>query len=396
MSIIIVAEPNQTTAERLLEAAATCERSELSRVNDLDDALDLVEQREVSVVIIGPSLVDDMAFRLVQHLSSAGITETILVPTEVDADLLRRALRAGAADVVGESEPLSDIAAAVGRAHTSAERARQLSSSGGPCGDGDRGRVVTVFSAKGGVGKTAVATNLAVALASGNGSGNGKHGPKGRVCLVDLDLEFGDVAIVLGLKPRRTIADVVQVFDRLDGDMLEGFLEEHGSGLSVLIAPVRPEEAETISGMQIGQIIDLLRCRFDYVVIDTCPSFSEGVLAALDRSDDIYLVASTDVTAVKNARVAMQKLRQLGYDQNLVRLVLNRADNRLNLPTGEIEEAIGLPVVSRVPSDIVVPKSQNKGVTVVQDAPRSDVAKSIVGMAKTTVEARERSRDVVA
>lgn len=377
MSIIVVAEPNSAVAERLLEAAAAAGGSELSRTNTLDDVLDLAEQRDVSVLVVGPSLVDDLAFTLARHLQVAG-SEVVLVAEEVGADLLRQALRSGIADVVGESEPIADLAAAIGRAKQSADSARQASSAQ-QCGDAERGRVVTVFSAKGGVGKTAVATNLAVALA---------QDASRKVALIDLDLEFGDVAIVLGIKPRRTIFDAVQVFDRLDGEMLDGFLEDHTTGVRVLIAPVRPEEAETIAAAHVGHIIELLRCRYDYVVVDTCPSFSEWVLAALDRSDDIYLVASTDVTAIKSARVASQKLRQLGYDHGLVKIVLNRADARLNLPVHEVEEAIGLPIAAKVPSDIVVPKSQNKGVTVMQDAPRSDVAKGITAMAKMTVDAR--------
>lgn len=384
MSIVVIAEPNAATAERLLEAAASAGVSELSRTNTLEDVIDLVEQRDVSVVVIGPDLIDTMAFTLARHLELTGCA-VVMVTGQVDAGVMRQALRAGVADVVAADEPLAEISDAIGRARATAERARQSHNTR----TGERGssRVVTVFSAKGGVGKTAVATNLAVALAAENTA---------RVALVDLDLEFGDVAIVLGVKPRRTIYDAVQAFDRLDGEMLEGFLEEHQSGVRILIAPVRPEEAETIASAHVGHIIDLLRGRFEYVVIDTCPSFSEGVLAALDRSDDVYLVASTDVTAIKNARVAVQKLRQLGYDSDLIKVVLNRADSRLNLPTSEVEEAIGLPISCTVPSDIVVPRSQNKGVTVVQDAPRCDVAKSIVGMAKATHAARKAASDVLA
>lgn len=386
MSIVIIAEPNASTAERLLEAAAAAGASELSRTNTLEDVLDLAEQRDVAVVVIGPDLIDDLAFTLARHLGAGGTCSTVMVAHQMSADLMRQALRSGVTDVVEEGESLGDITAAIERAFIASEKARQAGAAQASCNDGERGKVVTVFSAKGGVGKTAVATNLAVALSTQG---------HGRVALIDLDLEFGDVAIVLGIKPRRTIFDAVQVFDRLDGDMLEGFLEEHQSGLRVLIAPVRPEEAETIAAAHIAHMIELLRCRFDYVVVDTCPSFSEGVLAALDRSDEIYLVASTDVTAIKNARVAVQKLRQLGYDTGLVKVVLNRADNRLNMPTHEVEEAIGLPVAYRVPSDIVVPRSQNKGVTVIQEAPRSDVAKSLISMARMTSVSRESAGNVV-
>lgn len=389
MSLIIIAEPNATSAERLLEAAAEAGGVELSRTNCLDDVPGLIEERDVSVLVIGPSLVDESAFRLADGLLNESATSTVVVASSVDATMLRQALRAGVSDVLALDDPLADVTHAIARAHDASEARRRATRAAGQASGGASGRVVTVFAAKGGVGKTAVATNLAVALA--------KEAGEGRVALVDLDLEFGDVAIVLGMRPRRTIYDVVQVFDRIDGEMLEGFLEAHGSGVHVLIAPTRPEEAEEIAAAHVGQVIDLLRSRFSYVVIDTCPSFSEGVLAALDRSDEVYLVASTDVTAVKNARVAVQKLRQLDYDIDRVRLVLNRADHRLNLPTKEVEEAIGLRVESRVPADIAVPRSQNKGVSVISDAPRCDVTKSIVALAKATAtRAKESGTHVVA
>lgn len=380
MSLIVIAEPNAATCERLLEAAASITGAELARVNSLEDVLDVVEERSVSVVVVGPSLIGELAFSLAGIVAAGGLTSTVLVAETVDATLLRTALRSDVSDVVGESDSIADIADAIGRALAAAERARLAARlNAGVTGNGPNGHLVTVFSAKGGVGKTAIATNLAVALA---GLGQGS------VALVDLDLELGDVAIVLGMKPERTIYDVTQVFDRLDSEMLEGFLEHHPSGLKVLMAPLKPEEAETITSAQVGQILDMLRSRFDYVIIDTCPSFSEGVLAAFDRSDGIYLVASTDVTAIKSARVALQKLAQLGYDQTLVKLVLNRSDNRLKLPIHEIEEAIGLSISCRVPSDIVVPRSQNKGVPVVTDSPRCEVARALVTMAKQTAQSK--------
>jgi pilus assembly protein CpaE len=231
---------------------------------------------------------------------------------------------------------------------------------------------VTVFSTKGGVGKTVLATNLALALARDKSRS---------VALVDLDLEWGDVAIMMGMKPVHTIYDAVQVFDRLDSEMLCGFMERHSGGASVLLAPVHPEDAEGINAARVAQVLDLLRANFDYVVVDTAPSLSEVVLTALDRSDEIYVVTMMDVASVKNTRISLQKLTQLGYDPARVRIILNRADSKVLLQPSEVEEAIGGTVVARIPSDRIVPLSVNKGVPVVVDAPKSAVARCIDALA---------------
>jgi pilus assembly protein CpaE len=234
------------------------------------------------------------------------------------------------------------------------------------------GRVVTVFSTKGGVGKTVIATNLAVALV---------QKCRKRVALLDLDLQFGDVGIMLQTPPERTLFDVAQNFDRLDLDMLRGFLTPHDSGVLALLAPVQPEQAEYVTTARIGRIVEMLRQLVDYVVIDTPAALNDVVLAALDKSDVICAITQMDVASLKNTRIALQKLDQLGYDQGAVRVVLNRADSKVLLQPADVKNAIQRDIAARVPSDRLVPQSVNKGVPVVIDAARSLVARSIFDLA---------------
>jgi pilus assembly protein CpaE len=235
------------------------------------------------------------------------------------------------------------------------------------------GKVITVFSPKGGVGKSVLSTNLSAAIAKELGRS---------VILVDLDLQFGDVAVMLQMPPSRTIFDAAQAFDRLDAEMLEGFLIAHESGLRALLAPVQPEEAESVTTGRITQILKILRGLADFVVIDTPASLSEVVLTALEQSDLILAVATMDVPSVKNTKVSLQKLQQLGFDSRTIQLVLNRADSKVWLDPHEIEVATGNQIIARIPSDRLVPRSVNKGIPVVLDSPRSAVARAIAALAR--------------
>jgi pilus assembly protein CpaE len=224
------------------------------------------------------------------------------------------------------------------------------------------------------VGKTVLATNLGAALAKCLHL---------KVALVDLDLQFGDVGIMLGLVPERTITDVAASIERLDADLLAGHMTHHDSGLDVLLAPVRPEDAETVTTGRIGRILSLLREMYDVVVIDTAATLDEVVLTALDRSDAVYAMTMMDVASIKNMKISVQKLAQLGYANGLVHVVLNRADSKVWLEPQEVERAVGSEIFARIPSDRIVPRSVNKGTPVVLDEPRSDVAKAMVGIAKS-------------
>jgi pilus assembly protein CpaE len=187
------------------------------------------------------------------------------------------------------------------------------------------------------------------------------------------------------MPPDRTIFDAAQAFDRLDAEMLEGFLIAHDSGLRALLAPVRPEDAESVTAGRVAQILRTLRKLADVVVVDTPASLSDVVLTALEQSDVILAVATMDVPSVKNTKVALQKLHQLGLDGRGVQLVLNRADSKVWLDPHEIERAMSDRIIARVPSDRLVPRCVNMGVPVVLHSPRSAVARSISALARDLV-----------
>lgn len=342
----------------------------------LELAMPSVESKNPSVVVVCPSVSAADGLALAASVRRRDVdTATLFVSAHVDAALLKAAMKVGVRDVLSEDDGLKTIEAAVLEADAAVLRRRATGEGRGAVAvsQGRLGTVVTVFSTKGGVGKSVLATNLSAALASDL---------EKSTILIDLDLEFGDVSVMMQLPPERTIFDAAQAFDRLDSEMLSGFFVQHDSGVQALLAPVRPEQAESVTTSRITQIITLARTLADFVIIDTPASLSDVVLTALESSDLVLAVATLDVPSVKNTKVSLQKLQQLGLDGSRVRLVLNRADSKVWLEPHEIEKAIADRIVARIPSDRLVPRSVNKGVPVVLDAPHSAVARSILTLAR--------------
>ncbi len=247
------------------------------------------------------------------------------------------------------------------------------------------GRIVTVFSPKGGTGKTVIATNLAATLAKAEGR---------RTLLLDLDLQFGDTAIMLGIEPEKTIFDFVNAPGELDPDKLAGYTTKHKSGLEILPAPLRPEDAELVTEAKLGRLIEVARACYDVIVVDTSPFFHGPMLATLDRTDELLLVCSLDIPTLKNVRLALGTLEMLSFPTSRVRIVLNRANSKVGMKQREVEAALEQKVHYEIPSDRAVPLSVNKGVPAVIDEPGSDFAKAIEAMAKGMFPASEAKRSI--
>lgn len=330
-------------------------------------------------VVLGPNVDLDAAATLAAQMRvSRPSLGVILIRRRVDTSVLTEALRAGVFEVVEERD-LAGLNAAVRRAHDIARQLRETSGSVPmPEQPGDRGRLITVFSAKGGCGKTTLATNLAAALAD-----------RGRreVCLVDLDLAFGDVAIALQLFPAHTIADAVPLGESLDLPALSSLLTPHSAGLTTLVAPIEPGTAESIPASLVAAVLSLLKQQFDFVVVDTPPAFDDHVLAAFDQSDLVALIATLDIPALKNLKLTLETLDLLNYPRERWRIVLNRADSKVGLALNEVEKTLKAPIAAQVPSSRDVPASINRGVPIVLDDPRHPVSAAIRAFAERNIAA---------
>ena len=342
-----------------------------------------------AIVVFGPSCAEGAnLIEMEQLLRTRPDVGAILLASELTTDLFQRAMRTGVRDVLSapvEPDQLNDAVRRV------AEGISQIAAAAPPppvvAASHELGQVVTVFSTKGGAGKTVVAVNLAVALARRS---------ERPVVLVDADLQFGDCAVMLKLAPQRTIVDVVGAMEHLDAALLGDMLARHErSGLLVLPAPLEPAFADQVSAEYMTQIIDLLRTMAAFVVIDTPAYFNEIVLSLIELSDDVLLVAGMDVPNIKNVKIGLQTLRMLNTPMSKLHLVLNRANAKVKLDVSEVERTLQVRADSQIPSDVAVPTSVNKGNPVVLDAPKSGVARSLEALADmflTTSDASAKGR----
>jgi pilus assembly protein CpaE len=232
------------------------------------------------------------------------------------------------------------------------------------------GHVVTVLGTKGGTGKTLVATNLAVALSA-------RHQ---RAVVVDLDLQFGDVGLAMGLHPDRTIADLAHAGGRPDAQKLEGYLAEHPSGAAALLAPTRPDLAALVKPDQVRDVLRALRGVVPFVIVDTPPAFTPEVLAALDESTDICIVAMLDALSLKNTKIALETLDMMGV-RATTRLVLNRSDTHVGITHADVVRILGRAPDVLVPSNRDVVRAVNAGESIVLTQKRNDSAKALRALA---------------
>jgi Flp pilus assembly CpaE family ATPase len=348
-------------------------RSEARAVENLRGAAQMLSNDpDETLVVIGPETPADDALSFASGLRlSRPHVGVILVRERVDVDLLTRALQSGVREVV----PLDDPAALNAACRRSADVSQRLTvtthtDAGEPARDG---QIVTVFAAKGGCGKTTLATNLGVALARDTGH---------RVCVVDLDLAFGDVAISVQLDPARTIVDALPMAGHLDTAGAASLLTRYAPGLEMLLAPVTPGDAEKVPPTLVGELVTVLRGMFDYVVVDTPAQFSEHVLTAMDNSAHHVLLTTPDVPALKNLRVTLDMLDLLSYPRNIRSVVVNRADSKVGLSSEDVERVVRSPIAAHVPSSRAVPISINNGTPITVSTPGHPVSQAIIGFAR--------------
>ena len=348
-------------------------RSETRAAENLRAAAQMLNNHpDETLVIIGPETPADEALSFASGLRlSRPHVGVVLVRERVDVELLTRALQSGVREVV----PLNDPAALNAACRRSSDVSQRLAATAPPeAGEPARdGQIVTVFAAKGGCGKTTLATNLGVALARDTGH---------RVCIVDLDLAFGDVAITVQLDPARTMVDALPMAGHLDRAGAASLLTRYGPGLEMLLAPVTPGDAEKVPPTLVGELLTVLRGMFDYVVVDTPAQFSEHVLIAMDNSAHHVLLTTPDVPALKNLRVTLDMLDLLSYPRNIRSVVVNRADSKVGLSSEDVERVVRCPIAAHVPSSRAVPISINNGTPITIATPGHPVSQAIIGFAR--------------
>ena len=294
----------------------------------------------------------------------------ILLASGAHSTLLEEALDADVSDVLLLPQLTENVVFAIRKA---SHAGRRLAAQGG---HGRRGRIVTVFSPKGGTGKTSIATNLAASLAKYQGK---------RTLLLDLDLQFGDAAIMLGLEPEKTIYDLVVAPGELDSEKLAGYITRHPCSLDILPAPLRPEDAELVTEAKLARLLEVARESYDVIVVDTSPFFHGPMLATLDRTDELLMLCGLDVPTLKNVRLSLQTLELLSFPPSRIRFVLNRANSKVGMSKKEVEGALDVQMTFEIPSDRAVPISVNRGNPAVLAESNSEFSTAVKKMAKALV-----------
>ncbi|HEY8732809.1 MAG TPA: response regulator [Candidatus Limnocylindria bacterium] len=312
----------------------------------------------------------------------------IMMSVQGEQDYLRRSMLAGAREFLVKPFSADELVNAIRHVHEieKVKRARYQQaappSGGGAGGQNltaaigpERGKIITFFSPKGGVGRTTIATNLAVALHQSTGK---------PVVLVDGSLPFGDIAVILNMSPKaKTIADLVGSFEQVDAEVLETVLVQHSTGIKVLLAPPTPEAAELITGANIKKVLETLRESYAYIVVDTWPSFQEQVLTMLDVADVILTLMTLEITSLKNVRVFMEIAEKLGYDEHKVQLVANRNDSSGGIKASDVEASLARKIPHTIVSDgRALVLAVNRGVPFVISHRDSQVAKDIFTLAE--------------
>jgi pilus assembly protein CpaE len=291
------------------------------------------------------SILPDVEIAAIREHTQAPI---VILASGETSSLLEQALESSdVADVLLLPQLADNVVFTIRKA---AHVGRRLQAEGG---HGRRGQILTVFSPKGGTGKTVTATNLATSFA--------KYEKK-RTLLLDLDLQFGDAAIMLGLEPEKTIYDLVVAPGELDTEKLAGYITRHACGLDVLPAPLRPEDAELVTEVKITRLLEVARESFDVIVVDTSPFFHGPMLATLDRTDELLVLCGLDVPTLKNVKLSLHTLDLLSFPANKIRYLLNRSNSKVGMKKSEVEQALGVKIDFEVPSDRAVPLAVNRGV----------------------------------
>ncbi|HSC50623.1 MAG TPA: AAA family ATPase [Gaiellaceae bacterium] len=358
--ILLVLEDGFDAAEieEALPAEATVQSARLN------GRLPLADAAEAELLVVACASDRDHALEAIKaiHGQLQSRPPVVVIYAGSPNGFMERAFEAGADDLIALPQPREQLAFALEKALV---RRRGATST-------KAGTMIAVLGPKGGTGKTLTACNLAEALAGAGAS----------PVLVDLDLQFGDVGLALGLRPEQTIYNLASAGGSLDVEKIESFLARHRSGASALLAPVRPDQAATVSPGFLRTVFDLLRSRHEFVIVDTPPAFTPEVIAAIDAASHLCVVGMLDALSLKDTKIGLETLSQMGYDPADVTLVLNRADTSVGISMVDVERLLGRRPDVLVPSNRAIPTAITEGRTIVDAEPESEAARAFVSLAQ--------------
>ncbi|NLK86474.1 MAG: MinD/ParA family protein [Clostridiaceae bacterium] len=368
---ILIVDDSEETRSNIRQLLSFDDRIEvMGEAENGEEAILLAREARPDVVLMDINMPGLDGIRATEEITLE-VPETVVIIMSVqgETEYVRKAMAAGARDFLCKPFNPEELVTTILNVYAAESKRREKISASG-YQEEVRSKVITVFSTKGGVGKTTIASNLAVSIA---------RTAKKRVALVDLDLQFGDIAIMLNVSVKNTISDLVKEFSQLDRNLMEEYLVTHFSGVKVLPAPVKPEYAEYITASHVERIINTLRESYHYIIVDSSANFHESVLTSLDMSDKILFISTLDLPTIKNIKAGLDVMDTLRYSQDKIHVVLNKASEQYGIKYKDFEGTLQKPIWSFIPEDSqTVVTSANKGFPFVMTRTETKVAKAIM------------------
>lgn len=369
---ILIVDDNEKTRARLIDQLRFPDLRIVGESPFGAAAASWASRLDVDIVIIAIEEPVVRGLRTVDMLATGDDAWPIVaVSTRNDRESMRKAMLAGARDYVVLPAPDEELRKAIIRVHLR-EQERRSTPEGHARGTA-RGTIVTLFGVKGGIGKTTVAVNIAAGIARASGN---------HVALVDADTQFGDCAVMLDLVPERTIVDAAGEVDAATPHLIEPYLTDHVSRVSLLAAPASPADAESVTPELVGNALKSLAATHDFVVVDTSPRIDAVTALAIDLSSLVLVLVTPEVPCVRRTRAALDLLEAAGYSRDKIKLLLNRASKRAEVPNADLETALGSPIYAEIPDDRAVVRSITTGTPVVMADAKSDAGRAFLELGR--------------
>ncbi|MBZ4686828.1 MAG: pilus assembly protein CpaE [Clostridia bacterium] len=349
-----------------------------------EDALKMVKKKKPDIVLMDINMPDINGLEVTERITVRYPDSAVIMMTvQGEIEYMKKAMLAGARDYITKPFSEEELIGAIKKVYRLEHRKKNK----GAVEQVGRGepQIVTLFSTKGGVGKTILAANLAVSLY------NMTHK---KIILVDLDLQFGDLAALLNIMPKQTISHLVQETGEMDLELVESYTVKHTrSGVDLLAAPLRPEYAELVNSQHVEKILKILKQSYDYIVVDTSATFNEINLTTLDLANQILLVKCLDLLTVKNAKIALEVLESLQYREK-VQLIFNKVSKEGGLRIEDVERTVGATVSHQLPvEDKVVLNSVNKGIPFVLSNPTARISQGVEQLSWTVIKKGKKGQE---
>jgi pilus assembly protein CpaE len=348
-----------------------------------EQAIDLCERLEPHIVLMDVNMPGMDGITATTRITSRQPnTAVIMMSIQNEPEFLRRSMMAGAREFLAKPFSLDELIDSIRHVHQLAQQTRKVvqevqvvHSSSGPARN-RKAKIISTFSLKGGVGRTTLAANLAVAIRNRN--------PDKEVAIIDGNLLHGDQGVVMNATEQKSISDIIRNFHNLDRDLVTDILITHSSGVKLLAAPPDAQSGEQVTGEHMRQIMQYLINMFDYIIVDTRPSFDEITLSLLDHSDKILLMLTLELTAIKGAKQYLELSDLLGYDSDRISLVINRSTLQAGIPIDDVGASLKGDIIARLPDEpLLAMRAINEGVPIVQSAPTSALAIEINKLAQS-------------